>query len=131
MAITRYHHKKFSEIGGYLAHKYASSSHQWNASKTVGLSLMNIKRHATLGLFLIVISFLPWIAVLIVPLLPLSVTQKALMVPVLAVVAELLFWLGLLILGKEAAQRYRHYLSHRYISNLLGKIWNWLRKFMR
>lgn len=92
---------------------------------------MNIKRHATLGLFLIVISFLPWIAVLIVPLLPLSVTQKALMVPVLAVVAELLFWLGLLILGKEAAQRYRHYLSHRYISNLLGKIWNWLRKFMR
>lgn len=77
-----------------------------------------------LGLFLIVISFVPWIAVLIVPLLPLSTTQKALMVPVLAVVAELLFWLGLLIVGKEAARRYRHYLSPRYI-------WNWLRNLMR
>ena len=78
-----------------------------------------------LGLVLIVSSFLPWLAiVLIVPLLPLSITQKAIIVPVLLVVAEVLFWLGLLLVGKVAAQRYRRYLS-------LGYLWKQLKKFGR
>jgi hypothetical protein len=69
-----------------------------------------------LGLGLIVVSFLPWLAiVLIVPLLPLSITQKAIIVPVLLVVAEVLLWLGLLLLGKVAAQKYRRYLSPSYL----------------
>lgn len=78
-----------------------------------------------LGLGLIVASFLPWLAiVLIVPLLPLSIAQKALIVPLLAVGAEVLFWLGLLLVGKVAAQKYRRYLS-------LGYLWQQLKKFGR
>lgn len=77
-----------------------------------------------LGLGLIVISFLPWLAILlIVPLLPLSITQKALLVPVLAVVAEVLFWLGLILVGKEAAQKYRRYLSLGYLKVQLKTFW--------
>ena len=75
-----------------------------------------------LGLILIVGSVLPWLAiVLIVPLLPLSITQKALMVPVLVVVAEVLFWLGLLVVGKEAAKAYRRYFSLDYLRKQLRK----------
>lgn len=70
------------------------------------------------------ISFLPWLAILlIVPLLPLSITQKALLFPVLAVVAEVLFWLGLILVGKEAAQKYRHYLSLGYLKRQLKNFW--------
>lgn len=75
-----------------------------------------------LGLVLIVVSFLPWLAiVLIVPLLPLSIAQKALLVPVLVVVAEVLFWLGLLVVGKEAAKTYRRYFSLGYLRKQLQK----------
>lgn len=77
-----------------------------------------------LGVVLIVVSFLPWLTIaILVPLLPLPITQKALLVPILAVVAEVLFWLGLLMVGKEAAQRYRHYLSPSYLWKQLQKFW--------
>ncbi len=83
---------------------------------------MNLKRH--LGLVLIVVSFLPWAAIpLIVPILSLSLQNKALLVPILAVVAEVTFWLGLLLVGKEAAQRYRRYLNFRYLRQQLTKFW--------
>ena len=78
-----------------------------------------------LGLFVIVVSFLPWVAiVLVVPFLPLTVAQKALLVPILAVVAEVAFWLGLLLVGKEVATRYRGYFTPR-------RIWNSFRKLLR
>lgn len=78
-----------------------------------------------LGLFLIVVSFLPPIAIFsVVPLLPLSLAQKALLVPLLGVMAELMFWLGLLLVGKEAAQKYRRYLSFR-------RVWNWMKRKLR
>jgi hypothetical protein len=83
---------------------------------------LNLKRH--LGLVLIVVSFLPWAAIpLIVPILSLSLQNKALLVPILAVVAEVTFWLGLLLVGKEAAQRYRRYLNFRYLRQQLTKFW--------
>jgi hypothetical protein len=83
---------------------------------------LNLKRH--LGLVLIVVSFLPWAAILlIVPILPLSLPNKALLVPILAVVAEVMFWLGLLLVGKKAAQRYRRYLNWRYLKQQLKKFW--------
>jgi hypothetical protein len=83
---------------------------------------LNLKRY--LGLVLIVVSFLPWAAIpLIVPILPLSLQNKALLVPILAVVAEVTFWLGLLLVGKEAAQRYRRYLNFRYLRQQLKKFW--------
>lgn len=77
-----------------------------------------------LGLFFIVGSFLPWAAiVLIVPLLAVSSAQKALLISVLAIVAEVLFWLGLLLVGKEAAKSYRRYFSLGYLWKQLQRLW--------
>ncbi|MTJ52180.1 transporter suffix domain-containing protein [Anabaena sp. UHCC 0253] len=68
-----------------------------------------------LGLVLIIVSFLPWLAIaLIVPFLPISVAQKAILVPALLVFAEVIFWLGALLVGKEVVQKYRRYFNLRY-----------------
>ena len=65
-----------------------------------------------LGLVLVVASFLPWAAIaFVLPWLPITAAQKTLLVPVLLVLAEILFWLGLLIVGKEAAQRYKQFFN--------------------
>jgi hypothetical protein len=60
--------------------------------------------------------------VALLPVLPIPVGQKALLVPVLAVVAEVCFWLGLLLVGKEAAAFYRRYFSPRYVWQRLKKL---------
>ncbi|BAZ80221.1 MAG: transporter suffix domain-containing protein [Sphaerospermopsis kisseleviana] len=79
-----------------------------------------------LGLVLIIVSFLPWLAIaLILPFLPLAVAQKALLVTALLVFAEIVFWLGALLVGKEVIQRYRRYLNFRYLRILLKR---WKRK---
>ncbi|MBC5798255.1 MAG: transporter suffix domain-containing protein [Sphaerospermopsis kisseleviana] len=79
-----------------------------------------------LGLVLIIVSFLPWLAIaLILPFLPLAVAQKAILVPALLVFAEIVFWLGALLVGKEVIQRYRRYLNFRYLRILLKR---WKRK---
>ncbi len=76
-----------------------------------------------LGLGLMIISFLPWLIIaVIVPFLPIPLAQKALLVPALLVFAEVLFWLGVLLVGKEVVQKYRRYLSFRYL-NILVKRW--------
>jgi hypothetical protein len=76
-----------------------------------------------LGLVLIIISFLPWLIIaVIVPFLPISLAQKAILVPVLLVLAEVLFWTGALLVGKEVVQKYRRYLNFRYL-NILVKRW--------
>ncbi|MBD2042184.1 transporter suffix domain-containing protein [Microcoleus sp. FACHB-672] len=78
-----------------------------------------------LGLFLIIFSFLPWIAIVaIVPWLPLTAAFKAVLVPVMLVLAEVAFWLALLLVGKEAATRYRRYFN-------LRTLWKRLRKWIR
>ncbi|AFZ58899.1 transporter suffix domain-containing protein [Anabaena cylindrica FACHB-243] len=76
-----------------------------------------------LGLVLIIVSFFPWLAIaIIVPFLPISVAQKALLIPALLVLAEVIFWLGVLLVGKEVAQRYKRYLNFRYFKILLRKL---------
>ena len=75
------------------------------------------------GLVLIIISFLPWLIIaVIMPFLPISLAQKAILVPALLVLAEVLFWLGALLVGKEVVQKYRRYLNFRYL-NILVKRW--------
>jgi hypothetical protein len=75
-----------------------------------------------LGLCLIVGSFLPWLAVPYVSLLPLAIAQKAALVPLLVIVAEVSFWLGFLIVGQEAATKYRRYFSPRSLWRKLKKL---------
>jgi hypothetical protein len=69
------------------------------------------KIQAKLGLVLIVASCLLWAAVLLVPLLPFTLTNKALIITILVIVSEVIFWLGILLAGKELAYRYRRQLN--------------------
>ncbi|MEG4022414.1 transporter suffix domain-containing protein [Microcoleus sp. S13C4] len=78
-----------------------------------------------LGLFLFVLSFLPWLAIFfVVPFLPLDITQKTTLSVVLAVGAEVCFWISVVLLGKEVVTKYRRYLHPRYL-------WNKIRNFNR
>ena len=78
-----------------------------------------------LGLFLFVLSFLPWLAVFfVVPFLPLDITQKTTLSVVLAVGAEVCFWISVVLLGKEVVTKYRRYLHPRYL-------WKKIRNFKR
>lgn len=75
-----------------------------------------------LGLILIIISFSPWLAIaVIVPFLPISLAEKALLVPALLVLAEVLFWTGVLLVGKEVVQKYSRYFSFRHLRTLLKR----------
>jgi len=78
-----------------------------------------------LGLFLFIVSFLPWLAVFfVVPFLPLDITQKTTLSVVLAVGAEVCFWISVVLLGKEVVTKYRRYLHPRYL-------WKKIRNFNR
>ncbi len=77
-----------------------------------------------LGLSLIIVSFVPWVAIFFVPSLALTLAQKAALVPILVVIAEVIFWLGILIVGKEAATKYRKYLN-------IKALWRQLKKWRR
>ena len=53
------------------------------------------------GLIAIVLSFVPWLAIGVAPLLGLSLGASAGLVGVSLVVAEVLFWVGLALAGKD------------------------------
>ena len=72
---------------------------------------MQPRVQAKLGLVLIVTAGLAWVAILVVPFLSGTVTQKALIVTSLVVVSEVIFWLGIVLAGKELAHRYRRQLN--------------------
>jgi phosphate/sulfate permease len=76
-----------------------------------------------LGLGLILVSSLLWLALLVVPFLPLSSGQKALGAAAVVVTAEILFWLGALLTGKEVVQNYRDRLQPKYLWQQLKKLW--------
>lgn len=79
-----------------------------------------------LGLFLIIFSFLPWAVIALLPILPLAVAQKALLVPAMAVSAEVFFWVGVALAGKEVAAKYGRYFSPRFIGQWMRKKVGWL-----
>jgi hypothetical protein len=72
---------------------------------------MQARIYAKLGLVLIVASCLLWAAVFVVSLLPFSIADKALIVTSLVIVSEVIFWVGILLAGKDLAHRYRHQLN--------------------
>jgi hypothetical protein len=75
---------------------------------------VRVKVKSQLGLLLIVISCLLWAIVVAVPFLPASIAQKATITASLLIVSEVSFWLGILLTGKELAQRYRRKLNPYY-----------------
>jgi hypothetical protein len=77
-----------------------------------------------LGPLLILFSVVPWFAVLSVPLWALTLSQKAILVPILIVVGEVLFWIGILLVGKTAAEHYRQWFNPK-------RVWLRLKKRFR
>ena len=75
---------------------------------------MRVRVYTKLGLVLIVASCLLWAAVLVVPILPLAIAQKAIITTSLVVISEVIFWLGIMLSGKELAHRYRRNLNPYY-----------------
>lgn len=64
-----------------------------------------------LGLALVVLSFVLYGGILLVPFLPLSTGGKIAVSSGLAVTGELSFWIGGIILGREIIARYRNKLN--------------------
>lgn len=62
-----------------------------------------------LGWGLVGLSGVAWAALLVVPWLPTDAARKAAIAGALLVGAEIVFWLGALLLGPEAVRRFRHW----------------------
>jgi len=65
------------------------------------------------GIALLILSFAFYASLLLLPFLTLAGTTKAAAVTVLIVLAEVAFWIGGIILGKEFVTRYRRFLDPR------------------
>jgi hypothetical protein len=75
------------------------------------------------GWGLIIVSFIPWLAILTLPWWPLSIGQRLLASGVLVGIAEVMFWLGALIVGKQAIDRYGKYFTWRSLRRVWQKFW--------
>lgn len=73
------------------------------------------------GLYAILFSFGLWGAVALVPFLSLGIASATITIAVLLVVSEFLFWLGIMLVGKQLAERYRQQLNPRAWLNKLKK----------
>lgn len=67
------------------------------------------------GVVLFVMSFVMFWSILAVPWLDAPVATRAWLAGGLAVGAEVVFWIGILIAGRDFMRRYREYLSPRKI----------------
>jgi hypothetical protein len=74
-----------------------------------------------LGLYAILFSLGLWGVVAVIPFLSLGITKATILIAVLVVVSELLFWLGILLVGKQLAERYRQQLNPRFWFNKFKK----------
>jgi ABC-type Na+ efflux pump permease subunit len=66
---------------------------------------------AKLGVGLAIGSAIPWLLLLALAFLPLSIGQTAISAAALIVLAEVMFWLGAVLAGTAVVQRYRHSLN--------------------
>ncbi|QPC45595.1 transporter suffix domain-containing protein [Mangrovibacillus cuniculi] len=66
------------------------------------------------GITLIVLSTVLWILLVVIPFLPLTNHQKALGISLSLLVAEIFFWIGAILVGKEVAGKMRRFFLPRY-----------------
>jgi hypothetical protein len=71
------------------------------------------RRAWILVIFLLVVSCALYAAIPVVPFLPLTTAQKIGLSSGLVVVAEVIFWVAALFVGKEAISRYRRFFDPR------------------
>jgi len=75
----------------------------------------NIKGKTTflfkLGVALIIVSFVKWGLLLLIPFLPYSGRVKVGIMSVVLVLAEITFWAGVLLVGEETYKKYKDYIN--------------------
>lgn len=64
-----------------------------------------------IGMFLIISSFIIWVLPVGIPFLPLSGKMKVISITSCLVLAEVTFWLGAIMVGKEVAGKIRKYFN--------------------
>lgn len=64
-----------------------------------------------IGIFLVVLSFVFYGLIPMLPFLPLALSVKITAAPILALLGELAFWPGGILLGREVVARYMSYLN--------------------
>jgi len=60
-----------------------------------------------LGWLLIMISFVCWGVIVILPFFPLSLSFKTASITFAVILAEVLFWIGAVFVGKEVVAKYK------------------------
>lgn len=65
----------------------------------------------SLGILLVVLSFVAYGFLLAVPFLPIPASQKLLVSPFLVGLGEVTFWVGGVLLGREVIDRFKHFLN--------------------
>ncbi|WP_330219529.1 transporter suffix domain-containing protein [Peribacillus muralis] len=68
-------------------------------------------RFYKIGMAFLIISLLTWIIPVIAPFMPFSAAGKAGVITGAIVFAEVMFWVGALLVGKEVAAKYKSYLN--------------------
>jgi hypothetical protein len=81
---------------------------------------MHLSRIAKLGLFLAIGSVIPWLLLLVLPFLPLSLAERAMLAAGLLVMAEVMFWVGAVLAGQEVVRRFRQKLNPKAVWNRMG-----------
>lgn len=64
-----------------------------------------------LGVGVIIFSLSLWLVPIITPFTPIPIKVKAGLIPGSIIVAEIMFWLGALLVGKEVANKFKSYLN--------------------
>ena len=72
---------------------------------------MRFSRIAKLGILLAIGSVIPWLLLLVLPFLPWSLTEQAIAAAGLLVLAEVMFWVGVVLAGHEVVGRVRQKLN--------------------
>jgi hypothetical protein len=68
----------------------------------------------TVGITLVVLSFILYGALFLVPFIPVSGAAKVGISTALIVFGEITFWLGGILLGKELISRYKRYFNPKH-----------------
>ncbi|MER2170176.1 MAG: transporter suffix domain-containing protein [Psychrobacillus psychrodurans] len=64
-----------------------------------------------LGIGLLILSLSMWLIPIITPFTPLPTKVKAVTITVSIIIAEVMFWIGALLVGKEVAAKFKSYLK--------------------
>jgi hypothetical protein len=78
-----------------------------------------LSRIAKLGIVLAIGSVIPWLLLFALPFLPLSLTERAMGVAGLLVIAEVMFWVGAVLAGQEVVRRFRQTLNPRALWKMM------------